>query len=193
MDKTLLDSIVSIFKDDPNNYQYIRENIIEISEDEDDNNKDIENEIYIEEEVNSIINEFYYSINLIPKKRISCNKKKKIESFLIEGIANKCKIQKENIYLLFNEKNSFINCFIKTEKFSSMSLQKIKTIFQNENKKIYEYKEIYESLGLLIDKKYLDYRGNTIYPNSSNNLYRGTEKCNPPYGWIGIGSEIYIN
>ena len=78
MDKTLLDSIVSIFKDDQNNYQYIRENVREISEDEDDSSKDIENEIYIEEEeVNSIINKFYYSINLIPKKRISYKKKKK--------------------------------------------------------------------------------------------------------------------
>ena len=77
MDKTLLDSIVSIFKDDENNNKYIRENIIEISEDEDDSNQDIENEIYIEEEdVNSKINKFYYSINLIPKKRISYDKKK---------------------------------------------------------------------------------------------------------------------
>ena len=78
MDKTLLDSIVSIFKDDENNNKYIRENVIEISEDEDDSNQDIENEIYIEEEeVNSKINKFYYSINLIPKKRISYKKKKK--------------------------------------------------------------------------------------------------------------------
>ena len=189
MDKTLLDSIVSIFKDDQNNYKYIRENVREISEDEDDSNQYIDNEIYIEKDVNSIINKFYYSINLIPKKRIS-HDKKKIKSFLIEEIANKCKIQKENIYLLFDEKNAFINYFIKTEKFSSMTLQETKKIFLKENKKIYEYKEIYESLGLLIDKKYLDFRGNTIYPNSSNNLFRGTEKYNPPYGWIGIGLKV---
>ena len=190
MDKTLLDSILSIFKDDPNNYKYIRENVREISEDEDDSNQDIENEIYIEEEeINSIINKFYYFINLIPKKRIKYNKKN-IKSLLFEEIANKYKIKKSNIYLLFDGKNAFINYFIKTEKFSSMSLQKIKKIFLNVNKKIYEYKKIYENLSLLIDKKYLDYKGNTICPNSSNNLFRGTEKYNPPYGWIGIGLKV---
>ena len=191
MDKTLYDSIVSIFKDDPNNYKNIGENVREISEDEYENTDIIEDEIYIKgEEANSLKNKFYYAINLIPKKRISYNKKN-IASFLIDGITNKFKIQKENIFLLFGEKNTFINYFIKTEEFSSMSLQKIKKNFQYEFKKIYEFKLIYESLGFLINKKYdkiyLDYRGNTICPNSSNNLFRGTEKYYPPYGWIGIG------
>ena len=77
MDKTLYDSIVSIFKDDPNNYKNIRENVREISEDENENDDIIDDEIYIKgEETNSIKNKFYYAINLIPKERISYNKKK---------------------------------------------------------------------------------------------------------------------
>jgi hypothetical protein len=168
IDKTLYDSIISIFKDNPNNYKNIIENVREISEDECEIPDKVEDEIYIKgEEPNSIKNKFYYAINLIPKKRISYNKKN-ITSFLID--------------------------FIKTEEFSSMSLQKIKKIFQHECKKIYEFKKIYESLGFLINKKndkiYLDYRGNTICPNSSNNLFRGTEKYYPPYGWIGIGLKV---
>ena len=41
-----------------------------------------------------------------------------------------------------------------------------------------------------ISKKFFDYRGNTLNPNSSNNLIRGTEKYDPPYGWIGIGLNV---
>ena len=38
------------FKDDSNNYEYIRENEIDINEDEDDLSEKIDNEIYMEEE-----------------------------------------------------------------------------------------------------------------------------------------------
>ena len=41
-----------------------------------------------------------------------------------------------------------------------------------------------------IPKKFFDFRGNTVNPNSSNNLIRGTEKYDPPYGWIGIGLNV---
>ena len=194
MDKTLLNSIMNIFfKDNPNKYEYFRENEIDINEDEDDSDENIDNEIYMKEEeekeVNSTKNMFYYLINLIPKKSISYNKKD-ITSFLIDGITSKIKIQKENIYLLFGEKNIFINNFIKAEKFSSMSLEEIKKNFLKEYKAIYEYKIIYEGLSILIDKNYLDCRGNTICPNSNHNLFRGIEKYYPPYGWIGIGLKV---
>ena len=42
----------------------------------------------------------------------------------------------------------------------------------------------------MINKEYLDCRGNTISPNSSNNLFRGTKEYYPPYGWIGIGLKV---
>jgi len=206
MDKTLLDSIEKVFRDDPNNYEYIRKNLEDLSDSESD--KYYKDEAYIKlkkgkkgkegkekiaknEFNNSIENMFYYVINLIPKKSISYNEKT-IIPFLIDGITKQLKIEKENIYLLFGEANTFINYFIKTKKFSSMSIQEIKRKFLNEYEKIYEYKIIYESfgMGILNNKNYLDFRGNTICPNSSNNLFRGTEKYYPPYGWIGIGLKV---
>ena len=71
-----------------------------------------------------------------------------------------------------------------------MSLQEIKKNFLNEYQAIYEYKIIYEDLSILIDKNYLDCRGNTLSPNSSHNLFRGIEKYYPPYGLIGIGLKV---
>ena len=47
---------------------------------------------------------------------------------------------------------------------------------------------IYDNI--LDNKTYLDYKGNTINPNSSYNFFRGTEKYDPPYGWLGIGLNV---
>ena len=38
--------------------------------------------------------------------------------------------------------------------------------------------------------EYFDYNGNTINPNSSYNIVRGSEKYDPPYGWFGIGLNV---
>ena len=39
-------------------------------------------------------------------------------------------------------------------------------------------------------ENYLDYKGNFILPNKSLNLFRGSEKYYPPYGWFGIGLKV---
>ena len=209
MDKALVNSIESIFRDDPNNYEYISKNSRDISDEEDKfDNKDYKNykgykdEAYLKIKKekgkgkiarykynNFIENMFYYVINLIPKKKTSYDKGT-IIPFLTDGIIKQFNINKDNIFLVFGDKNNFINYFIKTKKFSSMSLIDIENKFLDEYDKIYEYKIIYESLGNLINKNYLDYRGNTISPNSSNNLFRGKEKYYPPYNWIGIGLKV---
>ena len=199
MDKTLVNLIENLFRDDPNNYKNIIENVRNINLEEEEIG-DYKDEKYEEKKLkqrkiiqyefnNPIDDNFYYVINLIPKKNKSYNKQN-ITSFLINGIIQLFGIKKENIYLLFGEKDTFVNYFIKTKDFASMSLIEVEKNFLNEYERIYEYKLLYESLDPIIDKKYLDYRGNTICPNSNHNLFRGTEKYYPPYGWIGIGLKV---
>ena len=200
IDKKLVNLIESLFMDDPNNYKMIVENVKDINFEEEEEGDYKDEEYLIKNEGkrknaqykfnNSIENMFYYVINLIPRESVLSYDKKSLTSSLLDGIMKQFGIKKENIYLLFGQKKYFVNCFIKTNNFSSMPLEKIKNLFQNDYEKIYEYKKIYEKLGCLINKEYLDCRGNTISPNSSNNLFRGTKEYDPPYGWIGIGLKV---
>ena len=199
IDKKLVNLIESLFIDDPNNYKIIVENVKDINFEE--NEGDYKDEDYIirkkrERKIvqynldNSLENKFFCFINLIPRERVSYNKKS-LTSFLLNGIMKQFGIEKENIFLWFGEKKFVANYFIKTTYFSSMSLEEIKNKFQNEYEKIYEYKEIYENLVCLIDKEYLDCRGNTINPNSNINLFgERREYFPPPYGWVGIGLKV---
>ena len=199
IDKKLVNLIESLFIDDPNNYKIIVENVKDINFEE--NEGDYKDEDYIirkkrERKIdqynldNSLVNKFFCFINLIPRERVSYNKKS-LKSFLLNGIMKQFGIEKENIFLLFGEKKFFVKYFIKTTYFSSISLEEIKNKFQNEYEKIYEYKEIYENLVCLIDKEYLDCRGNTINPNSNINLFgERREYFPPPYGWVGIGLKV---
>ena len=198
MDKRLVNLIENLFEDDPNNYKRIVENVKDINFEEDEGDyrdedyiikKDGERKIDQNKFNSTLENMFYYVINLIPKENVSY-KKKSIAKFLINEFMKQFGIKKENIYLLFDEKKYFVNYFIKTKNFTSITDNEIKNIFQNEYEKIYEYRKIYESLGGLINKEYLDCRGNTISPNSSNNLFRGIKEYYPPYGWIGIGLKV---
>ena len=66
--------------------------------------------------------------------------------------------------------------------------------FYNEFPILYEIKEIIESLSIECRiKEFLNYNGNSIIHNKSLNNFRGNEKYNPPYGWIGIGLDIHYN
>ena len=42
-----------------------------------------------------------------------------------------------------------------------------------------------------ISQDYFDNRGNFLIPNSRNNIFRGKELYDPPYGWIGIGLNVF--
>ena len=137
-----------------------------------------------EKEYDNFCKNFYFVIHLIKKKKSN----KPIEKTpFFEMIIKKINIKKNNIFFSLENKNSFTEIFIKTEMFSSSSIKEIKINYPDFNK-LYEYKEIYDNI--LNDKKYLDYKGNTINPNSSYNLKRGTELYDPPYGWLGIGLKV---
>ena len=151
--------IESLFMDDPNNYKMIVENVKDINFEEEEEGDYKDEEYLIKNEGkrknaqykfnNSIENMFYYVINLIPRESVLSYDKKSLTSSLLDGIMKQFGIKKENIYLLFGQKKYFVNCFIKTNNFSSMPLEKIKNLFQNDYEKIYEYKKIYEKLGLI--------------------------------------------
>lgn len=131
-------------------------------------------------------NMIYYSLNLIPNNNFQFNEQDILEVFL-NKIKEKIEIEDYNIILSFGNKNSFINNFIKTKKFYDFKYKHIKNSYSGFEK-LYEYKLIFDNI--LKDKNYLDYRGNTISPNSSYNLMRGTEKYYPPYGWFGLGLNV---
>ena len=95
-------------------------------------------------------------------------------------------------------KNIYINDIIKSNKFEDdETLSK----YIDECPKLFEIDEIKSIKDFFINqckikKEYLDYRGNSIYFNSSHNNRRGQEKYDPPYDCISFGLKslgIYEN
>jgi hypothetical protein len=135
------------------------------------------------EEFKKIINNYFYFITVVPKKNV------KVISNIAEMISAILSVDKKNIFLLINEK---IDNFVKSQNFYDLEIKH----FFNDNpifNKLREVKILSENFlccKCQIKKYNLDYRGNTVNPNSSNNLIRGTEKYDPPYGWIGIGLNV---
>ena len=180
----LVDDKINIFKEDldliDNNF-YSDEDVTDECYDEE---KYIE---YDEKEFQENCNKYYYVINVIAKRKGLNINKKNIKYFLLKYMKEKLNINEKNIILSFDNKKNFIEAFIKTNEFAS-SINKIKSEYP-ESDILIEYKKIYDSI-LKYNKKYLDYKGNTINPNSSYNYVRGTEKYVPPYGWFGIGLKV---
>ena len=101
---------------------------------------------------------------------------------------------KQNIFTYNNLiiLNNFpMDNFIKSECFENLSLDQInKYSFFSKFSEIKMLKN-----NLLIEKykisqDYFDNRGNFLIPNSRNNIFRGKELYDPPYGWIGIGLNV---
>jgi hypothetical protein len=139
--------------------------------------------------INVIKNELFYFINIIPKKNLE------LDSNICDNIINKiCDIlstDKKNIFVLYN--NNRINTFAKSKNFSELDNYNHLKIDNPICNKLYELKLLLDEFlchYCQIPKDYFDYRGNTLNPNSKNNLIRGTEKYDPPYGWIGIGLNV---
>ena len=140
-----------------------------------------------ENEFDKIKNNLLYFITIIAKEKINLNED--ISNSIIERISEKLNIEKNNIFIMINEK---VNNFVKSKKFSILSYNEMKF----ENNIFNQWKE----LKLLTDnllcneckikKEYFDYKGNFINPNLSSNFIRGTEIYDPPYGWIGIGLKV---
>ena len=161
---------------------------------------DIDNNFYSDDEMiedenfafkDEMNNQFYASINIIPiKDNISSNMINSKEK-IINLIHSDLSIDKENIFVSFNNKYNFIDNFIRTKEFFEYPLERLKINFPNLNK-LYELKMIVNDLfcNLCDFRSFMDYRGNFIIPNKNLNNKRGTEKYDPPYGWIGIGLKV---
>ena len=128
----------------------------------------------------------FYFINIITPENeyLSTEELKQIYN----KITKKLSFQKNYLLLL---KNFSIDNIIKSEHFEKLTLKHINEypIFS----KFYEIKLLKNNLLIekyKIDQKYFDNRGNFLVPNSRNNIFRGKELYDPPYGWIGIGLKV---
>lgn len=191
LNKKFLYKIGDIFKDE--NINLAKEAIeqIEYQSDEEDYDDEIYNLPKLNEnEFNEMKNKFYYVISLVSLRNNFKYNQRNIKAIFITKIKNILSIDENNIFVSFNNKNNFISSFIKTKEFNSSSLKKLQ-LYYPDFKKLHEYKIIFENiLNHEKYKDYLDYRGNTISPNSRYILMRGTEKYIPPYGWFGIGLNV---
>jgi hypothetical protein len=128
----------------------------------------------------------FYFINIISKEYIKLNKEylKQIS----EKISKCLGINNSNLFLI---QNSPIDNFVKSLNFKEMDLNINSTL--QSNSKLYDLKSIKYNLIIeefKIDEKYLDNRGNYLYPNSGRNKLRGKEEYFVPYGWIGLGLNV---
>ena len=138
------------------------------------------------EKFNKNKEKLFYFINIITPENeyLSTEELKKIYN----KITKKLSFQKNYLLLL---KNFSIDNIIKSEHFEKLTLKHINEypIFS----KFYEIKLLKNNLLIekyKIDQKYFDNRGNFLVPNSRNNIFRGKELYDPPYGWIGIGLKV---
>ena len=139
-----------------------------------------------EEEFDKIKNKLLYFITIISNENLDLDN---INDALISKMYNLLHIEKNNIFILINDK---ISNYVKSKKFNELDYNQ----FELKNpiyNKLNELKLLIDELlknECKISNNYLDSKGNTINPNSSNNLIRGTEIYDPPYEWIGIGLNV---
>ena len=103
-------------------------------------------------------------------------------------ISKNLSLQNNNLFII---QNSNINSFIKSFNFEDISLDQIR--LQPITSKFNELKSLkYELLikEYHFKKNLFDNRGNFLSPNSRQNIFRGKEKYDPPYNWIGIGLNV---
>ena len=176
-------------KIDDENDDFYSDEKCETSESGDESNENIT--------ITNTKDKFYYIVNIIHKEKymfenINYNKT------ILEKLAKALETEKNNISILTNNNSIFINNFIKSQTFAKLSPKNIRINYPNLHK-LYDIKIIIDGIIRLkseIPVEFLDYKYNFIIPNLSLNNKRGSEKYNPPYGWIGIGlnvNKIYNN
>jgi hypothetical protein len=154
----------------------------------DENESDEENENSTKDNSED---KFYYIVNIINKENymfedVNYNKQ------ILEKISNVLSTNINNITLLTNRNSIFVNDFIKTQKFAKFPPKIIRTQYPSLPS-LYDFKIILDGLIRLkckIPLEYLDYKYNFISPNLSLTNKRGSEKYDPPYGWLGIGLNV---
>ena len=155
---------------------------------------EFEDEVYIINEVlhydnfdfKKIKEKLFYFINIISKENKILNNEN-LEKISKE-ISDDLDINDDDLFII---QNSRVDNFVKTFNFNKISFKQLEKI--PSFSKIYELKSLDMVLlrkELQIKKEYLDYRGNFINPNSRNNIYRGKEIYDPPYGWMGLGLNV---
>ena len=145
-------------------------------------------EKFVKDEFKNNKNNFLYFINIVTKENENLDEDKYNE--IKNNIYNALNIENNNnIFILFNEK---VNYFAKSKEYLELKYNEIQINNPILNK-LNEIKLLTNNLlckECKIPKNYFDYRGNTLYPNSSFNIIRGTELYDPPYGYIGIGLNV---
>ena len=127
-----------------------------------------------------------YFINIISKDNKYFNNDE-IKS-ISDAISKYLSLQNNNLFII---QNSRINEFIKSSNFEDISLDNIK--FQPISSKFYELKSLKNELLIKeyhFKKNLFDNSGNFLSPNSRQNIFRGKERYDPPYNWIGIGLNV---
>ena len=127
-----------------------------------------------------------YFINIISKDNKYFNNDE-IKS-ISDAISKYLSLQNNNLFII---QNSRINEFIKSSNFEDISLDNIK--FQPISSKFYELKSLKNELLIKeyhFKKNLFDNSGNFLNPNSRQNIFRGKERYDPPYNWIGIGLNV---
>lgn len=176
-------------------YQSVLNSMSNDSQNEDENtdyllNKYNQNKNKDMEYFEKLKNEFYFTINLIPKKNFNYNQAK-FQTILSNKIYYYLSIDKDNLIITCNNGINFIDTFITTSKFNEMSIESIEDNFRKFNK-LKEFKILYNDLFCNEYNlgEYLDYKGNFIISDRSCNINNEIEEYNPPYGWMGIGLKV---
>ena len=128
----------------------------------------------------------FFFINILSKDNIYFDNDQ-IKS-IYQMISKNLSLQNNNLFII---QNSNINSFIKSFNFEDISLDQIR--LQPITSKFNELKSLkYELLikEYHFKKNLFDNRGNFLSPNSRQNIFRGKEKYDPPYNWIGIGLNV---
>ena len=180
IDGKLIRALECIFKDKP---LHISNNLNDIDDDfYTDEKLDLK-----ESEFDKIKNDLFFFITVVPKEKLELDSE--IDEFIINSISNTLNIGKNNIFILINDK---INNFVKSKNFYELNYTdyNIKNPICNKLNEVKLLSDQFLYEFCKIPKNYFDYKGNTLNPNSNNNLMRGKEIYYPPYGWIGIGLNV---
>ena len=182
--KNLIDNDIDLEEKIENEYDFVEEKFTKGQNDEEYE----ENENIFED----IKNKFWYIIYLINKENYYYFDKNKLREEIIENLNESIDIDKNNIFILYNNKRAFIDFFIKTQQFVKLSPKALRTNYPNL-KLLYEYKLIIDCFFRLkckIPIESFNFKYNFITPNLRLNRRRGSEIYNPPYGWLGIGLNV---
>ena len=152
--------------------------------------EDIEDEKFVIKD--NFLTNFYFQIILISKKikNLNFEEIKHIQEKVVDKINASLSINKDNFLVTLNDenKNIFIDDFVRTEKFSKLPLQEIKNY--TNLKELYEFKIIIQDLlkNQCNLKDFLDFKGN--FYNTSNKFHKIEDKENIKNNWIGVGINV---